>query len=95
MQKNKVRPGVYQGKKGIPLTILIKTEVWENVDSEKQGPKTTEETDKTSIVKLDAEVEKKPIYKTRRSNLGLSRMGQGVYNDLRMRMRMSYFNKRE
>ena len=63
LQKNKVRPGVYQGKKGIPLRI--KAEVWENIDSDKQGTKTIRETEKSDPVKVETETEKKPIYETR------------------------------
>ena len=63
LQKNKVRPGVYQGKKGIPLRI--KAEVWENIDSDKQGTKTIRETEKSDTVKVETETEKKPIYETR------------------------------
>ena len=58
LQRDKVRPGVYQGKRGIPLTI--KTETWENINAEKQESETTEETSKTSTVEVDTEAEKKP-----------------------------------
>ena len=63
LQRDKVRPGVYQGKKGIPLTI--KTETWEKIKTEKQESETTEETSKTSTVEVDTETEKKPIYEVR------------------------------
>ena len=63
LQKNKVRPGVYQGKKGIPLRI--KAEVWENIDSDEQGTKTIRETEKSDTVKVEMETEKKPVYETR------------------------------
>ena len=63
LQKNKVRLGVYQGKKGIPLKI--KAEVWESIESEKQGTKTIGGIGKSDTVKMEAEMEKKPIYETR------------------------------
>ena len=63
LQKNKVRPGVYQGKKGMPLKIA--SEVCKRIDSEKQRPKTTGEIEKSSMVEVETEMEKKSIYETR------------------------------
>ena len=58
-----MKPGVYQGKKGIPLRI--KAEVWEKINSEEQKTKTIGETQKSDTVKWNTEMEDKPIYETR------------------------------
>ena len=57
-----MKPGVYQGKKGLPL--LIETEIWKNIDSKDPDPEIIESTGMTPTAQTEAEV-KKPIYETR------------------------------
>ena len=62
LQKDKVKPGVYQGKKGLPL--LIETETWKNIDLQDQDPDLIESTGMIPTAQTEAEV-KTPIYETR------------------------------